>query len=161
MVALEASFCCQASPCLRGGRTTTSSITRRPGGPFVDLHAGLELACGKAEIEGVAWHALRHIFVSRLLERGADWRSDAFFSPPRHFRPNHRRPRGSHAIHQNPSRLNPRRFRHRPPHPNQRPRQRLGAPVLHSSLDAEFSAQTSVAVDLSDRLNEIAFGSSE
>jgi site-specific recombinase XerD len=32
----------------------------------------LELACKKAEIEGVTWHTLRHTFASRLLERGAD-----------------------------------------------------------------------------------------
>jgi integrase len=45
---------------------------QKTGGPFVDLDAGLEQACEKAEIEGVTWHTLRHTFASRLLERGAD-----------------------------------------------------------------------------------------
>jgi integrase len=42
------------------------------GKPFVDLDAGLELACKKAGIEGITWHKLRHTFTTRLLERGAD-----------------------------------------------------------------------------------------
>lgn len=42
------------------------------GKPFVDLDAGLELACKKAGITGVTWHTLRHTFASRLLERGVD-----------------------------------------------------------------------------------------
>jgi len=45
---------------------------QKTGGPFVDLDAGLELACKKAKIEGVTWHTLRHTFASRLLERGVD-----------------------------------------------------------------------------------------
>jgi integrase len=45
---------------------------QKTGERFVDLDAGLELACKKAEIEGVTWHTLRHTFASRLLERGAD-----------------------------------------------------------------------------------------
>lgn len=45
---------------------------QKTGGSFVDLDAGLEQACEKAEIEGVTWHTLRHTFASRLLERGAD-----------------------------------------------------------------------------------------
>lgn len=42
------------------------------GKPFVDLDAGLALACKKAGIAGVTWHKLRHTFASRLLERGVD-----------------------------------------------------------------------------------------
>lgn len=42
------------------------------GKPFVDLSAGLGLACRKAGMTGVTWHALRHTFASRLLERGVD-----------------------------------------------------------------------------------------
>jgi integrase len=45
---------------------------QKTGGPFVDLDAGLQLACEKAEIKGVTWHTLRHTFASRLLDRGAD-----------------------------------------------------------------------------------------
>jgi site-specific recombinase XerD len=40
--------------------------------PFVDLDAGLALACRKAGIEGVTWHKLRHTFASRLVNRGVD-----------------------------------------------------------------------------------------
>jgi integrase len=42
------------------------------GKPFVDLDAGLELACKKAGIEGITWHKLRHTFTTRLLEQGVD-----------------------------------------------------------------------------------------
>jgi integrase len=42
------------------------------GKPFVDLSAGLDLACRKAGITGVTWHTLRHTFASRLLDRGVD-----------------------------------------------------------------------------------------
>jgi integrase len=45
---------------------------QKTGTPFVDLSAGLELACKKAGISGVTWHTLRHTFASRLLERGVD-----------------------------------------------------------------------------------------
>src|SRR5215469_6146523 len=45
---------------------------QKTGEPFVDLRAGLELACKKAGFEGVTWHTLRHTFASCLLERGAD-----------------------------------------------------------------------------------------
>lgn len=41
---------------------------QKTGERFVDLDAGLELACRKAEIERVTWHTLRHTFASRLLE---------------------------------------------------------------------------------------------
>ena len=42
------------------------------GNPFVDIDAGLELACKKAGIEGITWHRLRHTFTTRLLEQGAN-----------------------------------------------------------------------------------------
>jgi integrase len=42
------------------------------GKPFVDLKAGLALACRKAGISGVSWHTLRHTFASRLVDRGVD-----------------------------------------------------------------------------------------
>jgi integrase len=42
------------------------------GKPFVDLSAGLALACEKAGLEGVTWHTLRHTFASRLLAQGTD-----------------------------------------------------------------------------------------
>jgi len=45
---------------------------QKTGKPFIDLSAGLELACKKAGITGVTWHTLRHTFASRLLERGVD-----------------------------------------------------------------------------------------
>lgn len=42
------------------------------GKPFVDLKAGLALACRKAGVSGVTWHTLRHTFASRLLDRGVN-----------------------------------------------------------------------------------------
>jgi len=45
---------------------------QKTGERFVELDSGLELACRKAGIEGVAWHTLRHRFASCLLEPGAD-----------------------------------------------------------------------------------------
>jgi integrase len=42
------------------------------GKAFVDLSAGLALACQKAGITGVTWHTLRHTFATRLLDRGVD-----------------------------------------------------------------------------------------
>jgi site-specific recombinase XerD len=45
---------------------------QKTGERFVDLDAGLELACKRAEIEGVTWHTLCHTFASRMLERGVD-----------------------------------------------------------------------------------------
>lgn len=42
------------------------------GKPFVDLKAGLKLACKKSGISGVTWHTLRHTFASRLVNRGVD-----------------------------------------------------------------------------------------
>jgi len=45
---------------------------QKTGTPFVDLGAGLELACKEAGVSGVTWHTLRHTFASRLLERGVD-----------------------------------------------------------------------------------------
>ena len=45
---------------------------QKTGEPFVDLGAGLRLACKNAEVTGVTWHTLRHTFASRLLGRGVD-----------------------------------------------------------------------------------------
>ena len=45
---------------------------QKTGERFVDLDAGLQQACEKAEITGVTWHTLRHTFASRLLDRGVD-----------------------------------------------------------------------------------------
>jgi integrase len=42
------------------------------GKPFVDLDAGLALACHKSGINGVTWHKLRHTFASRLIASGVD-----------------------------------------------------------------------------------------
>jgi integrase len=40
------------------------------GKTFIDLSAGLALACQKAGITGVTWHTLRHTFATRLLDPG-------------------------------------------------------------------------------------------
>src|SRR5260370_8102037 len=45
---------------------------QKSGEPFVDLDAGLQLACEKAQISGVTWHTLRHTFPSHLLDRQPD-----------------------------------------------------------------------------------------
>ena len=45
---------------------------QKTGELFVDLDAGLQQACEKAEITGVTWHTQRHTFASRLLDRGVD-----------------------------------------------------------------------------------------
>ena len=45
---------------------------QKTGEPFVDLGAGLRLACKNAEVTGVTWHTLRHTFALRLLGRGVD-----------------------------------------------------------------------------------------
>jgi integrase len=42
------------------------------GKPFLDLTAGLALACRKAAVSGVSSHTLRHTFASRLVNRGVD-----------------------------------------------------------------------------------------
>jgi integrase len=42
------------------------------GKPFVDLKAGLSVACRKAGVNGVSWHTLRHTLASRLVNRGVD-----------------------------------------------------------------------------------------
>ena len=42
------------------------------GKSFVDLDAGLALACRKAGIEGITSHKLRHTFASRMVNRGVD-----------------------------------------------------------------------------------------
>ena len=83
---------------------------QKTGERFVDLDAGLELACRKAEIEGVTWHSLRHTFASRLLERGVDimtvkellghstgHRDDALHAFESHFESSCRRETGEHC----------------------------------------------------------------
>jgi len=57
---------------LLGTKNEFVFYNQKTGEPFVDLDAGLQLACEKAEISGVTWHTLRHTFASRLLERGVD-----------------------------------------------------------------------------------------
>jgi site-specific recombinase XerD len=42
------------------------------GMPFVDLKAGFGLSYRRSGIEGVTWHALRHRFATRLVDRGVD-----------------------------------------------------------------------------------------
>ncbi len=56
----------------RSSARWTSAEDYETGKPFVDLSAGLALACQKAGITGVTWHTLRHTFASRLLDRGVD-----------------------------------------------------------------------------------------
>lgn len=55
-----------------GRRNEFVFYNQKTGKPFVDLSAGLELACKKAGITGVTWHTLRHTFASRLVYRGVD-----------------------------------------------------------------------------------------
>jgi integrase len=55
-----------------GRKNESVFYNHETGKPFVDLDAGLELACKKAGIEGITWHKLRHTFTTRLLEQGAD-----------------------------------------------------------------------------------------
>jgi integrase len=56
----------------KGKRSEFVFYNHETGKPFVDLSAGLALACEKAGITGVTWHTLRHTFASRLLDRGVD-----------------------------------------------------------------------------------------
>ena len=56
----------------KGRRNEFVFYNYETGKPFVDLSAGLALACQKAEMTGVTWHTLRHTFASRLLDRGVD-----------------------------------------------------------------------------------------
>ena len=58
--------------CVKGRRTEFVFYNYETGKPFVDLSAGLALACQKAGITGVTWHTLRYTFASRLLDRGVD-----------------------------------------------------------------------------------------
>jgi integrase len=55
-----------------GRKNESVFYNHETGKPFVDLDAGLALACRKAGIEGVTWHTLRHTFASRLVNRGVD-----------------------------------------------------------------------------------------
>jgi integrase len=57
---------------VKGRRNEFIFYNYETGKPFVDLSAGLALACQKAGITGVTWHTLRHTFASRLLDRGVD-----------------------------------------------------------------------------------------
>jgi integrase len=57
---------------VKGKRNEFIFYNYETGKPFVDLSAGLALACQKAGITGVTWHTLRHTFASRLLDRGVD-----------------------------------------------------------------------------------------
>ena len=56
----------------KGKRNEFVFYNHETGKPFVDLSAGLALACQKAGITGVTWHTLRHSFASRLLDQGMD-----------------------------------------------------------------------------------------
>jgi len=55
-----------------GKRNEFVFYNHETGKPFVDLDAGLALACRKSGIEGVTWHKLRHTFASRLIASGVD-----------------------------------------------------------------------------------------
>lgn len=55
-----------------GRKNDSVFYNHETGKPFVDLDAGLELACRKAGIEGVTWHVMRHTFASRLVAAGVD-----------------------------------------------------------------------------------------
>ena len=55
-----------------GRKNDSLFYNHETGKPFVDLDAGLELACRKAGIEGVTWHVMRHTFASRLVAAGVD-----------------------------------------------------------------------------------------
>jgi site-specific recombinase XerD len=57
---------------VKGKRNEFVFYNYETGKPFVDLSAGLALACQKEGITGVTWHTLRHTFASRLLDRGVD-----------------------------------------------------------------------------------------
>ncbi len=43
-----------------GRKNDSVFYNHETGNPFVDLDAGLALACRKAKIEGVTWHVMRH-----------------------------------------------------------------------------------------------------
>ena len=57
---------------VKGKRNEFVFYNYEAGKPFVDLSAGLALACQKAGITGVTWRTLRHTFASRLLDRGVN-----------------------------------------------------------------------------------------
>jgi integrase len=76
---------------VKGRRNEFVFYNYETGKPFVDLSAGLALACQKAIITGVTWHTLHHSFASRLSGSGRGHR-DGEGAPRPLYRP------GDHAL---------------------------------------------------------------